>query len=147
MAKVNWPMLSLSAKGKVTCPVDSSDAVYDPIRKRWIWDFHPEKFVGLETGDELLQENEKRLELEWNFKAIYCEFPTKNGRIHVRKSYYKPTGEPNEGQLRTQANFRAAVLAWQVLPFEQQIVYNKLKEPLHMSGYNRFLRQYLKGEI
>lgn len=54
---------------------------------------------------------------------------------------------PNPQTAIQQANrqlFADAVLVWQNLTASEKAVYNKLKYPPIMSGYNKFLRKYLR---
>ena len=43
--------------------------------------------------------------------------------------------------------FADAVLAWQGLTLSQKKIYNVYKYPIHASGYNRFLREYLLTHV
>lgn len=55
---------------------------------------------------------------------------------------------PNPNTIYQQANrgkFGSAVAAWQALTPAQKGVYNALKYPPRMSGYNKFLRLYMRG--
>jgi hypothetical protein len=132
MTKVKWPFFSLTAHGKTSCPVDDSDFTLDDS-----------KFIGLENGKALLQEDGKKIELEWYYKAIYREQPCWFGRITIREKYYTPFNPNSTPQQENRQLFADAVAAWQALSFTDQVSWNKLLYPTHMSGYNRFLRNYL----
>jgi hypothetical protein len=43
--------------------------------------------------------------------------------------------------------FANGVTAWKALTDEQKLYYNKLKYPARRSGFNRFMREYLKSHL
>jgi hypothetical protein len=137
-------MLSLEAHGKTTKPIDSSDMTYDPVKKRWSIKWPDGVMVGVETGWGLLQETGKKIELEVYFKAIYRRQPTPRGRIIIREKYYACENPQHTDQQIWRGKFATAVSLWQALSSTEQIVWNKILYPNHMSGYNRFIRNYLK---
>jgi len=125
-------MLSFRAKGKTQVPMDDSD---------FLW---PDGFfLALEDTFNLLLETGKKIVLEWGYKACYREHPTSKGRVLIREKYHIPTNPQTTDQQLNRGKFAAAIIEWQALPFTEQVVWNKLKYPAHMSGYNRFLRNYM----
>jgi hypothetical protein len=136
MTKVIWPFFSFRATKKSMLAMDEN---LDELDAGF--------FVGLEDQCRLLQEDGKMIELERGYKYIYREKPTATGRKIVRQRYFIPYNPQTTIQQENRAKFSDGVAAWQVLPFTTQIIWNKLKYPNHMSGYNRFLRAYMRGEI
>jgi hypothetical protein len=78
------------------------------------------------------------------FSGIYQSRPRKTGRIHVKMKYCIPPQPRTTKQQGGRIKFALAVDSWNNLPFENQVVWNKKRYPYHMSGYNRFISNYLK---
>jgi len=69
-----------------------------------------------------------------------------NGKIvNWRCKLYSPVNNKTPNQLTWQAVYRAGVSEWKSLTKEQQKVYNKKAYGKHMSGYNVFMKIYLKS--
>ena len=136
MTKVTGPFFSLGATKKSYVYIDFEGNELDAGF-----------FIGTENGYVLAQENEKGIELERAYKYIYREKPTSKGRVTIRQRYFIPTNPQTTPQQENRGKFADAVLAWQNLTFTAQVVWNKLRYPEHMSGYNRYLRAYMKGEV
>jgi hypothetical protein len=129
-------MFSLTAKKKTLCPIDDSD-----------FTFHPEQFIGTEDGFNLAQENDKAIRLETGYKWVYREYASPTGRITVRQRYVISENPQTTPQQENRGKFRDGVHAWQALTMTEQVVWNKINYPENMSGYNRFLRKYMKDLI
>lgn len=103
--------------------------------------------IGLENKGRLLQECLKIIELERGYKYIYREHPTSTGRKLIRQKYFIPTDTWSQSKQDNRDKFGLGVAAWQALSMTEQIVWNKLKYPYHMAGYNRFLRAYMLDQL
>lgn len=66
------------------------------------------------------------------------------GRVCRRIEFYDYVITHTEAQNIQRDKFRDAVHAWQALTSEQKIVYDKLASGKYWSGYNLFLKKYLK---
>jgi hypothetical protein len=80
-----------------------------------------------------------------DMQGVYQKRPRKKGQIFVRMKY---AIDPNNYSAVRQANrdkFRNAIIAWNALSFEDQILWNKKTYPAHCSGYNRFISAYMKA--
>ena len=64
---------------------------------------------------------------------------------NYREPYYITRNPRTEPQQNWRQIFADAVTAWQALTNEQKVVYNKKAIGKRMSGYNLFLREYLKS--
>lgn len=80
----------------------------------------------------------------YGYPVIYQVRRTWHGLQQVREKYYKPREPSTSKQAGTWVAFHNAVKAWQELTPEEKEVYNKRNYPPRMSGYNRFLKDYLK---
>ena len=70
--------------------------------------------------------------------------PRVAGQMLVQMRHYWPTNNQHSVQQVWRWVFGDAVAAWQSLTDEQKLFWNKRKYPRRMSGYNRFLRDYLQ---
>ena len=132
MTIVKWPLLSFGARGRIANTVDDAD-----------FNFDDGIFAGLEDLANLLFETGGKIELEWGFKWVYRNKPGPNGRVCVKQPYVISYNPRLPDQQFNRMLFAAAIDAWQDLTFEEEIYWNKLKYPAHMSGYNRFIRNYM----
>ena len=123
--RVQAPMLSLTAQGGF--------GIYFPWKKGPIYHYP--------------------IALAPKFPYHYCFSPygyyyqrrrTWHGIIWAAHKYTPPIDPKNPAQLTRRQIFADAVLAWQNLTASEKAVYNKLKYPPYMSGYNKFLRKYLR---
>jgi len=79
--------------------------------------------------------------------GVYQKRPRKTGQIFVRMRYILPNDPRSPLQIARRNNMKNAVIAWQALTLPEKNVYNKMKSPIRMTGFNRYIRLYLKGEI
>lgn len=147
MTVVKFPFASFSAKKKTTIAFDDSDATYDPVKKVWTWKWPYLPLIGLENGKSLLQETGRFLETEWGYKYDYREKPTSKGRRLVRQKHSIPYNPQTTPQQENRGKFGSAIDAWQDLTYFEEIYWNKLVYPAHMSGYNRFIRAFMLDQI
>lgn len=70
-----------------------------------------------------------------------------NGK-QIRRKYFVPFDPKSPGQLHLRDIFKKAVQSWQSLSNQEKEIYEKSK-PKHliMSGYNFFIKQYMKVYI
>lgn len=133
MAKTRLAGWGLSAHGATTVPFDASNNFEYPLSFLWT---KQNQYLKFGDGSRLLL---KPIE-----KVIYREQPTIHGRITIREKYYVPTNPRTDEQQANRTLFADAVEAWQNLSYQEEIVWNKMAYPPYMSGYNRFIRNYLK---
>jgi hypothetical protein len=79
--------------------------------------------------------------------GVYQKRRRASGQFFAKLKYYRPTNPRTTIQQANRAKIAAAVAAWKILPVEEQIYWNKKGDPPHMSGYNRFIRDHLRGHI
>lgn len=77
--------------------------------------------------------------------GVYQTYHGKDGLITVRKKFYWPSNPSSSLVDARRAVFADGVAAWQALTSLQKKSYDDLTSPSNMSGYNRFLRLYLKS--
>jgi hypothetical protein len=70
---------------------------------------------------------------------------TWHGLQNVYEKYYVPYNPKTPEQQAWRGVFALAIESWQALTNEEKSVYNKLKYPTKMSGYNRFIHYYMIG--
>lgn len=79
------------------------------------------------------------------FRGIYQRYNSKNGKKTRLIKLYKPTNPRTPLQQANRQKIANAVFAWQCLTDSEKDVYNNRKYPRFMSGYNRFIKEYLKS--
>lgn len=79
------------------------------------------------------------------FRGIYQTYKAKDRKSTRLLKLYRPTNPRTEFQQANRQKIANAVYAWQLLTKEQQSVYNERSSPPRMSGYNRFIKEYLKS--
>ena len=77
--------------------------------------------------------------------GVYQMRRSKAGPVCVREKFYQPSDQTQPNKLVTQLRFADAVSAWQGLASDKKIRYKQLAVGQHMSGYNLFLKTYLKN--
>lgn len=80
----------------------------------------------------------------------YCIYQRRHvwhGIICIKERYYKPSGEPSSLQLGYRGIFADAVSSWQNLSPVDKKRFKEYAYPIQMSGYNRFLRYYLRDHL
>lgn len=83
---------------------------------------------------------------DWDeFAGYYQNHTTAKGKELVRARPYWPKNIETETRRAWRDVFAAGVLAWHNLTAETKLAYNKLKFPARMSGFCRFMREYLKA--
>lgn len=78
------------------------------------------------------------------FSGVYQSRPRKGGRIFVKMRYSLPPDTYSAIKQANRTKFASAIIAWNALDFLDQVSWNKKKYPYHMSGYNRFISNYMK---
>lgn len=76
--------------------------------------------------------------------GVYQKRPRKGGQIFVRMKYYVTPNPRTVKQQKFRAHFSDLIEAWNNLSFDDQILWNKKKWPIHCSGYNRFISDGMK---
>lgn len=79
------------------------------------------------------------------FAGIYQRQPTSKGQIVRRLKLYAPTNPRTEAQQANRQKIADAVEAWQGLTEEQRNQYNKRARFQPFTGYNLFIKEYLKS--
>lgn len=135
MAIVKQPLASLCAKGK-------SRVIYDDLDNT-IQTTHTHRVTTDGNYRRITDGNARIISAAGPFLVIYREQPTPNGRILIREKYFVPTDTWSQAKQDNRDKFALAVAEWNNLTIEQQIYWNKLRYPNHMSGYNRFIRNFM----
>lgn len=83
---------------------------------------------------------------EYNPLAGYYQ-KRKNARSQyfVRMRHFITSNPQTPAQQANRSKFSLAVAAWQSKTDEEKRYWRGLKRPRGMSGYNRFLREYMRG--
>lgn len=79
--------------------------------------------------------------------GIYQRRHSGGKQIFVRMKHYHGPNPQTVPQQANRATFADAVAAWQALSTTEKNYWRRRKTPRMMSGYNRFLRAYMRGEI
>jgi len=77
--------------------------------------------------------------------GIYQSRKSKKGPVFVRERFYFPSNPRTESQITTRQNLSSAVSAWQDLTEELKNIYNERARGFNMSGYNFYIREYIKS--
>lgn len=81
------------------------------------------------------------------YAGIYQKRPRQNGQIFVKMKFYYPQYSGTTLQLTQREKFANAITSWQALTIEEKNVYNAMQYPPRMTGFNRFIRLYMRDEI
>lgn len=76
--------------------------------------------------------------------GYYQKRRNRRGQIFVRTKHYICKNPQTVPQQANRTKFAQAILAWRELTDEEKKYWRGLKYPRFMSGYNRFLRDYMK---
>lgn len=79
--------------------------------------------------------------------GVYQKRPRKKGQIFVKMKFSIPNDPKTSLQITQRNKFRDSILAWRALTEEEKNVYNTMQYPPRMSGFNRFIRLYMRDEI
>lgn len=77
--------------------------------------------------------------------GVYQKRSSAGKAITVRERFYFPRYPNTPAQLNTRQNIRLAVASWRSLTENEKMPYNKRAEGLNMSGYNLYIREYIKS--
>ena len=77
--------------------------------------------------------------------GIYQCRKSSKGSVFVRERFYFPSNPKTESQLLTRSNLSNAVSSWQDLTEEAKNFYNNKARGFNMSGYNLYIREYIKS--
>lgn len=114
-------------------------------RKKWGPFFD---MIGQQNGFYICQQNGRIIEEQKQNNSpdagIYTVRSTKNGNRTVRRPFYTNNPATDGGHTEAHAKFRAAILLWQGMTTEAKEIYKKRSVGRHMSGYNLFIREYMK---
>ena len=81
------------------------------------------------------------------YAGVYQKRPRKGGQIFVKMKFHYPHDPQTTAQITQRTKFANAILAWQALTSEEKNVYNAMQYPPRMTGFNRFIRLYMRDEI
>lgn len=79
------------------------------------------------------------------YSGIYQQRRRKGGPIIVREKFYWPANPQTEDQQAWRAVFAAGVEAYHALGPEDLKKWRKKGAKYHMTGYNKFLSEYLRS--
>lgn len=77
--------------------------------------------------------------------GIYQMRKCKEGKIPIRINLYNYVITHTEAQQTNREKFADAVVAWQGLTSSEKLLYNERAKTTQMSGYNLFLKEYLRS--
>lgn len=79
--------------------------------------------------------------------GIYQMRKVKEGIRPVKMTFYQPTYKNTTPLMENRTAFANAISSWQALTAEQKKVYNGRVRRLRMSGYNLYIKEYLREII
>lgn len=77
--------------------------------------------------------------------GIYQRRSTKAGQIFVRENFYWPINTLSVELENNRLIFAQGVATWKDMNDEEKEYYRALRQPENMSGYNRFMRLWLRA--
>lgn len=90
----------------------------------------------------------------------YCEFGADNPYAGIYRKYtndyknhlikmrhYVPGYSSSPAILASRSSFASAILAWRALDASDKLYYETWGRKYKMSGYNKFISEYMKGNI
>lgn len=79
------------------------------------------------------------------YGGVYQRRRTREGVKISRSRAYQPTDPQTSGQLARRAVFADAISTWGGLTSDTKALYDKRARVLKLSGYNLFIREYLRS--
>lgn len=79
--------------------------------------------------------------------GVYQRRPRAGGEIIVKMKHYHPVVPLTASVQNVRNTFSAAATAWNNLTQMQKDVYNNATYPKGLSGWSRFLREYMKANL
>jgi hypothetical protein len=79
--------------------------------------------------------------------GIYQKCRSNGEQKFKRLKFYRPTNPQTAPQQANRSKFALAVQAYQALTPEEKKAWRALKYPRFMSGYNRFLREFMRDMV
>ena len=76
--------------------------------------------------------------------GIWQKRRTAKGVKPCRMRFYHPVNPQTPAQQANRQKLANAIIAWNNLSFDEQVIWNKKKKPIKCSGYNRFISNYIK---
>ena len=76
--------------------------------------------------------------------GLYRKIHHEGEQKFQRMKFYSTAGPRTVPQQANRSKLALGVSAWQSLTEEEKTVWNRKKTPRFMSGYNRFLRDYMR---
>lgn len=81
------------------------------------------------------------------YAGVYQKRPRKKGQIFVKMKFHYPNDPRTSAQITQRTKFANAISSWQGLTIEQKSVYNRLQYPPRMTGFNRYIRLYMRDAL
>lgn len=78
--------------------------------------------------------------------AVYQRRRTSHGTIVIKEVYSTPANPRSDTQQQNRLKFSDAIDAWQALSDEEKETWDQMVYPRQMSGYNRFIRNYMVNQ-
>lgn len=98
------------------------------------------RFLFLETGGKIV--------LNYPYAhssfGIYQRAHCREGKISTRRHFYIPYTDATPARSIMRKKYYDGVGAWNLLTAEEKAVYNKNAVGRHMSGYNLFIKKFMK---
>lgn len=79
--------------------------------------------------------------------GIYKRIKTKNGRKSVRMAHYVPTNPQTTLQQAKRLIFADGVASWHSLTDPERQYWRDLKSPSNRNGFQRYMSQYMLGNV
>lgn len=77
-------------------------------------------------------------------RGVWQRYHTRNGQTCKKVADYTPVPGTSLGQIAARAKFSLAMVGWGALTYEQKQEYSKRARPLHMFGWNLYIKEYYK---
>lgn len=100
--------------------------------------------MGFSAGCGIARCGYSRCGASARFGGIYSRKKTLKGWKTSRMKYYAPTNPQTEAQTARRSLFAMGVSAWQGLTDLDKVYYNKVGRKYRMTGFNFFMRWYLR---
>jgi hypothetical protein len=113
-------------------------------KKEQVMLFRPRGRFGFTKADRLKLRSYNEALLTNPYAGIYQGRRTKKGTIFVREKFYSPFNPRTIKQQAWRAVFFSAVQAYRELSPEALKYWNVYAKTFKMTGYNKFISEYLK---
>ena len=81
------------------------------------------------------------------YAGIYRKYTNDKKNHLIKMRHYVPSYSNTEAIQASRASFTSAIIAWRALDADEKLFYEKWGKKYRMSGYNKYISEYMKGNV